>query len=174
MGNLRRVQLRRAWTVVCVCLPAPAAVHVEKDRSLHLYLNVRLRVRLVVASFLAAAALLVGCGGDSEDELQDPIDPLANAYRNTSIAATDDPRIPMIAVHENGDHMVTLAEDARLVGAAFLDADGNSFTVWTDDSGRPSRARANSPDIVFVFGNYTQNTVDGNYSARHWWHEGLS
>jgi hypothetical protein len=117
------------------------------------------RPLVIAASLLAISALIAACGGD-HDELERPPSPLANAYRNTSIAATGDPDIPMIAVDRNGDHMAVMARDGRLVGATFSNSTGPSFTVWTGEQGRPTQARSSSPDMLFVFGNYAESRVD--------------
>jgi len=116
------------------------------------------RHHAIAASLLAIATLVAACASD--DEIERPADPSASAYRNTSIAATGDPGIPMIAVDRNGDHMAVMARNGQLVGATFLDAEGASFTVWTDEAGRPSRARSSSPDLLFVFGAYADSRMD--------------
>ena len=106
----------------------------------------------LVPLVVMVCALLSACGEDAEEQ--------TGGLSNRIFAShTDDPKIPVIAVHENGDMLAVISGDGQTVtGAAYMTKDGDSLVVWAGADGLPRRAQGDG--VIVLFGNYTDSTVD--------------
>ena len=106
------------------------------------------------ALVIVLALLLSGC--DSMDE-DDPRDYLLDGV---AYSETDDPQIPLVAVHESGEWygVIGSRSSGDVTGAVYGDGNGNRSTVYLNEAGYPHRAY--SQGYVFLFRNYRQDKVD--------------
>ena len=82
----------------------------------------------------------------------------ANLYQGMGASWTDNPRIPVIAVHEEGTQIAVLVDDGgKVEGAVITQDDGRGMTVWLGADGLPERA--NSEGYTVLFSDYTDSTL---------------
>ena len=91
------------------------------------------------------------------DQFGKPIEP---TFEGLAVARTDNPRVPIVAVHEEGTQIAILADESgtQIEGAVFTQEDGKSLHVLMGDDGLPERAHAEGD--TFLFDNYQNNAVD--------------
>jgi len=83
-----------------------------------------------------------------------------NEESTFAAAFTDDPEIPVIGIHEEGEmiSVITGGEENEVIAAIYTSQDGKTFIVWIGDNGYPEKAY--SEGYTFLFDNYNNNTVD--------------
>lgn len=85
---------------------------------------------------------------------------LTDLSRDVAIVETGDPTIPIIAAHSNGTSISVLTDETsgEMRGGIFTASNGDTYTLWLDDQGRPAVGLAN--DAILLFANHTNHTVD--------------
>ena len=103
--------------------------------------------------FIALVSLLGACDSPQEN------DPANALFQGIAVSETDDPMVPLVAVHEDGDRAALLsnADQDNIRGAVYTSGD-QSLVVYVDSTGRPKRAF--SEGHVFIYGNYEADSVD--------------
>lgn len=93
---------------------------------------------------IASIPLVFGCGDDDEN-------PKDFAYNGISAAFTDNPEIPIVAIHEDGDVIGVLSNSSQteVTGAVLMPASGPDLTVWLGDDGLPKTVSVNGFTILF-------------------------
>ena len=92
------------------------------------------------------------------DQFGQTIEP--TLYQGMAVTRTDNPRVPIVAAHEEGTQIAILADESgsRIEGAVFTQEDGKRFYISLGDDGLPERVHAEG--YTFLFENYTDSTVD--------------
>jgi hypothetical protein len=108
---------------------------------------------------LALTLVLPGCDA-IQDLVEPPDDGSEAAFEGLAIAPTDDPAMPYVAVHEDGEMMAIEADPATgaLTRATMTDEEGYAFTVSFGPDGTPTRLTTG--DMVFVIGNIRPGLAD--------------
>ena len=123
--------------------------------------------RLFVFFLLVLCCFQYACGEDEED------DETGMAFNGIAVARTDDPIMPIVVIHEDGNSLTVLASENRsqitegiyttrvgsqITGGIYTTEAGKSVIVWGGDDGLPTRAFADGYTILLS--NYTSDTVD--------------
>ncbi len=124
---------------------------------IHAAVPIHIILLILLAFGISSATLISACGTTESEKEEDPADAL---FKGISVAQTDNPEIPIVVAHTNGDWMAILADPnaEKINGVVYTMSNGSSFTVYLDNQGRPKYAYVTG--YAFVYENYRENLVD--------------
>jgi len=121
---------------------------IELRRILCLQTKAQKVKKLTLLLFLVSSFFLKSRGLFNSSDSENLIDKLFNGV---AFSETENPLIPAVAVHENGEWMGIINEgnEDEPMGAIYGDGNGNTFVGHTNENGLPEGAFSNG--YIYLF-----------------------